>query len=64
MNHNNFKSYTHSEGKDQLVVVRQNDLSNKKNYIEGKICKHRNSNGWCDKGQQLCPLVNLIFINQ
>ena len=57
------KTYILPGKKGELAILAQNDLSNKKNYMEEKNCKHRSSNGWCNKTQRQCPLSNLLFKN-
>jgi hypothetical protein len=59
MLHQNFTSNQSSVKIERLLSTgRNNSLrgDNKENN-----CKHRDANGWCDKSQQPCAAVNILF---
>jgi len=36
----------------------------KRNNVNAMTCKHVTPGGWCNKKQQHCPFLNVLFINQ
>jgi len=55
------KKFLYQNNERPLVFAGTKPASHKV-QAEGKVCKHREENGWCKKGQHQCALLNLIFI--
>ena len=58
----NFTSINNSINIENTLLAFDADATNKKISAHKKSCKHRNENGWCNKSQRQCALLNIVFI--